>query len=198
MASKEENRWNKSEISYQNYQEYISNKTDHFKLTFIDLLYISNFKGGNATINEKETVINQKLIQYSTGFEKIDKRFPGRKLSDLTDGETEGLIFLVEDIVKLTHEEHSRIDGFSASYLSALLNAHFPDLIPILDRRLLINLELVKDSDKDSQEQIKNIKSFYDPLIKRISEKVKESGKSIREVDKVYFSKHIPIKKRKV
>ena len=190
MAKGEENRWDKSEISYQNYQEYIRNKADYFILTFIDLLYISNFKGGNATINERETVINQKLIQYSIGLKEIDKSFHGRKLSDLTDSDIENLIKMLNGIISLTDKDsfHSRIDGFSTSYLSALLNAYFPELIPILDRRLLINLKLVSDSDKDSQGQIKNIKRFYESLIKRISEKVKESGKSIREIDREYFS----------
>jgi hypothetical protein len=190
MAKGEENRWDKSEISYQNYQEYIRNKSDYFSLTFIDLLYISNFKGGNATINEKETVINQKLIQYSIGLKEIDKSFHGKKLSDLKLSEIDYLISLVNNIVSLTDKEsfHSRIDGFSSSYLSALLNAYFPNLIPILDRRLLINLKLVGDSDKDSQGQIKNIKRFYGSLIKNFSEIVKESGKSVREVDREYFS----------
>lgn len=193
MGIKEENRWDKSEISYQNYKEYIRNKTDYYKLTFIDLLYISNFKGGNATINERETVINQKLIHYSDWFKEIDKSFHGRILSDLTDGEIDNLIKMVDEIVKLTDKESTRtkIDGFSSSYLSALLNSHFPDLIPILDRRLLINLVLVTKSDEDSQGQIKNIKSFYGSLIKRFAEIVKESGKSIRETDKEYFSKSI-------
>ena len=194
MAIREENRWDKSEISYRNYQGYIDKKSNHFELSFIDLLYISNFKGGNATINGKETVINVKLIHYSIGLKEIDKRFHERKLSDLTDGEIENLIKMVDEIVRLTDKVslQSKIDGFSASYLSALLNSYFPDLIPILDRRLLRNLNLVEDSDRDSQEQIKNIKSFYGKLIKEISKKVKESGESIREVDRRIFSISLP------
>ena len=191
MGFKEANRWDKSEISYQNYQEYIRNKTDYFKLTFIDLLYISNFKGGNATINERESVINQRLIHYSDGFKEIDKSYHGRIISYLSEGEIDDLIKMVEEIVRLTDKEslHSKIDGFSSSYLSALLNAHFPNLIPILDRRLLKNLKIVEDSDEDSQGQIKNIKSFYGSLIKQFAEIVKKTGKSIREIDKEYFSK---------
>ena len=191
MGFKEANRWDKSEISYQNYQEYIRNKTDYFKLTFIDLLYISNFKGGNATINERESVINQRLIHYSDGFKEIDKSYHGRIISYLSEGEIDDLIKMVEEIVRLTDKEslHSKIDGFSSSYLSALLNAHFPNLIPILDRRLLKNLKIVEDSDEVSQGQIKNIKSFYGSLIKQFAEIVKKTGKSIREIDKEYFSK---------
>jgi hypothetical protein len=195
MGSKEENRWDKSEISYQNYQEYIERKSNHFELSFIDLLYISNFKGGNATINEIETIIDQKLIQYSNGLIKINKRFHGRKLSDLTDNEIEILIKMVDDIVSLTDKDsyQTKIDGFSSSYLSALLNAYFPDLVPILDRRLLISLKLVTKSDEDSQGQIKNIKSFYGLLIRQVSKIVKDTGETLRVVDRRIFS--IPLSK---
>ena len=191
MATREENRWFKSDISYQNYQDYIEKKSNYFDLSLIDLLYISNFKGGNSTINEKEAIINEKLVHYSNGFKELEKSFHERKLSDLNDGEIKNLIKMVDEIVKLTDKEsvHSRIDGFSSSYLSALLNAYFPNLIPILDRRVLGSLELVNDVDKNSQNQIKKIGTFYDKLIENTWLKVKESGKSIREVDREYFSK---------
>ena len=58
-------KWNKSLVSYDNYQIYIKQKRERFDLKLIDLLYISNFKGGNSTINEKEISVNQKLISYS-------------------------------------------------------------------------------------------------------------------------------------
>ena len=194
MGSKEENRWKKSDISYKNYQDYIGKKVDKYELKLVDLLYVSNFKGGNATINEKETEINKKLIHYTKGLKAIDIEFQGRKLSELTSSEIEDLVLLVHKIVNLTDKESpdSRIDGFSASYLSALLNAYFPNLLPILDRRLLINLKLVLEKNWDSKKQIKDIKSFYKQLILEIARIVRESGKSIREVDRQYFS--IPIK----
>lgn len=52
-------QWKKSEISLQNYQNYLSRKKDKFHLSIIDLLYILNFKGGNATINEGEHALEE-------------------------------------------------------------------------------------------------------------------------------------------
>ena len=48
-------QWDKSSISYKNYQSYIANKPQKFELTLIDLLYISNFKGEMLPLmNQKE------------------------------------------------------------------------------------------------------------------------------------------------
>lgn len=55
-----EKRWYKLGISLNNYKNYISRKTTT-NLTLIDLLYISNFKGGNAAIHEEEYALNVRL-----------------------------------------------------------------------------------------------------------------------------------------
>lgn len=192
MDKRAESQWKKSDISYQNYQNYLSKKTDRYELTFIDLLYISNFKGGNSTINEIESEINTKLIQYSVGLRNISDHFNEKSLDILNEDEVELLISKVQVIIDLTKKgSETRIDGFSVSYLSALLNAYFPNLIPILDRRLLSNLEIVTSADRDSQDQIKDIQRFYKSLIIKISEIIKENGETIREVDRRIFSKHL-------
>ncbi|MEI6138554.1 MAG: hypothetical protein WCP85_04795 [Mariniphaga sp.] len=189
MDKRAESQWKKSDISYQNYQNYLSKKADRYELTFIDLLYISNFKGGNSTINEIESEINTKLIQYSVGLRNISDHFNEKSLEILKEDEVELLISKVQVIIDLTKKgSENKIDGFSVSYLSALLNAYFPNLIPILDRRLLFNLELVTKPDKDSQDQIKNIQKFYKTLIIKMSELIKEKGETIREVDRRIFS----------
>lgn len=151
-----ETKWIKSCKSYQNYQGYIDRKVNRFDLTLIDLLYISNFKGGNATINEPEKEINIKLISYSNKLIGIDKEFRNKSLADLTFEQKEKLKILVDDICELTFKESkNRIDGFNVSYLSTLLNAYFPEVIPILDRRVLINLELVKQDDLTDKGRLK-------------------------------------------
>ena len=62
------------------------------------------------------------------------------------------------DLTKM--KTSTKIDGIGVSYLSALLNAYFPNLIPILDRRMLINLKLVKRADLvESTKQIKKLKT---------------------------------------
>ena len=186
-------RWEKSQISYKNYQDYIARKSDHFHLRLIDLLYISNFKGGNSTINEEEDITNQKLGAYSEKLRIINGLFQNRKLADLNEFEIDTLIKVVEDICALTYKDsNNKIDGFSVSYLSALLSAYFMDLVPILDRRVLINMNLVSREDLNSQKQVKNIERFFDPLIKKVHELSKEKGYSIRAIDKDFFKVKLP------
>ncbi len=182
-------KWTKSNISYNNYQEFINKKSDRFKLSLIDLLYISNFKGGNATINEPEKDIECKLQSYSKLLIAIHNKFNGKALQHLEENEIEELIKLINSICDMTHKNtKTRIDGFSVSYLSALLNSYFPILIPILDRRVLINLSLVKKADIDNYGQIKNIQNFYTTLINKFMEVCKKEKINVRELDKILFS----------
>ena len=182
-------QWIKSAVSYKNYQEYIDKKSEKFKLSLVDLLYISNFKGGNATINEPELIIDNKLISYSVLLVLISDKFKCKDLKQLTDIEIEELISLITEICNLTHKTTStRIDGFSISYLSALLNSYFPTLIPILDRRVLINLRLVSSFDIDKYGQIKNIQRFYDTLVKTFADRCKNDNLNIREIDMNLFA----------
>jgi hypothetical protein len=180
--------WIKSNISFKNYQDYIKAKQDRFKLTLIDLLYISNFKGGNATINEPEDEINYKLRAYTSKFWQIEKEFYNKSLWELDSKEVKRLTDIVLEACDLTDNyPDTYIDGFRVSYLSALLNAYFPNLIPIIDRRLLINLQLVTDQDKTKQGQIKNIQMFYHQLIVKIANMSMDMGLSVREVDRKLF-----------
>jgi hypothetical protein len=181
-------QWDKSSISYKNYQSYIANKPQKFELTLIDLLYISNFKGGNATINEPEGILNKKLKLYSEILIKIDEDFVGSSLNELSEEGLDRLIVFVLEICELTDKtKPTNIDGFSVSYLSALLNTYFPKIIPILDRRVLINMGLVTNADITNQGQIKNIKEFYKPLIKSIHLESINTDENIREIDRRFF-----------
>ena len=81
----------------------------------------------------------------------------------------------------------NKIDGFSISYLSALLNVYFPDLLPILDRRVLINFDIVSNGDVNKQGQIIDIERFYDKLIFKMRDKAILENKSIRQIDKELF-----------
>ena len=194
--SKAEKSWKKSNVALENYNNYIKKKIEiekKFDLTLIDLLYISNFKGGNATINEKEGDINCKLKAYSSLFIEIDKTFGNRNLSTLEEDEVKSLIKLVMKVIDLSKNAETCIDGFKSSYLSALLHSYFPNLIPILDRRLLINLGLVcNEGQLNSQKQVKNIKFYYPELIKKLHEKSKNPKKSVRELDEIFFKQKLP------
>lgn len=181
-------QWKKSNISFENYQNYIKTKQNRFELTLIDLLYISNFKGGNATINEPEYEINYKLGAYTNKLWMIEKEFYNKSLAELNSQELERLADLVSEICDLTNNnQETSIDGFRISYLSALLSAHFPNLIPILDRRVLKGLKLVTEQDENTQGQIKNIQRFYRSLMEKVASMSKYMGLSVREIDRKLF-----------
>lgn len=181
-------QWEKSEVSFINFQNYIKHKDSKFHLTLIDLLYISNFKGGNATINEPEKQIEEKLKNYSKILIEIDSKFGNKSLNEINDKELQELYILIQKICTLTDKNSNvKIDGFSVSYLSALLNGYFINLIPILDRRVLINLNLVGDNDITKEGQIKNILKFYEVLIYKMRKLSIEKNQSIRDLDKAYF-----------
>ena len=182
-------RWKKSAISYKNYHDFINKKSERFKLSLIDLLYISNFKGGNATINESQMSIDIKLASYTKELIAINEKFKYKTLAELTDNEIRDLIISISSICDLTHKSNlTKIDGFRVSYLSALLSSYFPTLIPILDRRVLINLNIVSTSDIYKNGQIKNIQKYYGLLVKKIAELCKREHKSVREIDKYLFT----------
>ena len=183
-----ETKWDKSSISFKNYQNYINKKEDKFKLTLIDLLYISNFKGGNATTHEPEDTIEEKLKFYTDILIKIDNKFKDKELAELNNNEVEELWILIEKICNLTNKNlKTKIDGFSVSYLSALLNAYFTKLIPILDRRILINMKLVESKDLYKSKQVKDIFTFYKSLILKMKKESETTKQSIRDIDYKYF-----------
>jgi hypothetical protein len=179
-------QWNKSDISYLNYSNFISTKSDKFKLTLIDLLYVSNFKGGYATINEPEKTITEKLVAYGQIFKEINEKFNNRNLNNLDNIEITELILFSEKLIKLTnYKSENKIDGFSVSFLTTLLHFYFPNLYPILDRRVLNGLKLITKNDLDTQGQVKNLKDYYSKLILKFRQITKY--KTIRELDKELF-----------
>jgi hypothetical protein len=197
IDNKATTQWDKSERSYINYRNYITSKVDRFELTLIDLLYISNFKGGNATINEDEPITKNKLKTYSKALKELETKFGTRRLVDLNEVELNNLTDEIKFLCSLTKKPaDSKIDGFSVSYLSALLNCYFPDLLPILDRRILINLGIVKDSDINKQGQIIEIERFYKTLIVKMKEKSLQENKTLRQIDRELFIIKIPKMKR--
>ena len=62
MAGNPETRWKLLNHAMEHYQQYIDQKKNRNDLCFIDLLYISNFKGGNASITESVDTLRKNLI----------------------------------------------------------------------------------------------------------------------------------------
>ena len=192
---KAKTRWDKADISFQNYQKYLFEKEDRFKLTLIDLLYISNFKGGNATINEPVEKIQTKLLPYSNVLSEIAKEFDGKSLEKLNKRELDLLLNLTKKACNLTEKgSRTKIDGFSISYLSALMCSFFPNLIPVLDRRVLINLQLASENDLYKNGQVKDIEQFYPDLIRKMHTECTRLEKNLRELDEALFSQKLGTK----
>lgn len=176
--------WENANQSFILYQDYLTTKSDRFALSATDLMYISNFKGGNASVSGTTSEIIQKLESYSIILKKIDHEFGNRSLSSLSPVEIESLIALcVESFAVL---DANRIKSFSYSYLSALLCAYFPALLPILDRWMVTNLGI--PHKKNSQGQIEALEHHYPEVIRRFHRRLsQERGLSVRELDKRLF-----------
>lgn len=184
------NQWQKANISYQNYLDYIGRKEKRFELAYIDLLYVSNFKGGNASINEDEASLNGKLKEYSKHLMAINQEFGVKYLKDLSNEELESLKNKSLSFIRLTLSNSTSIDGFRCSYASAVLHFHFSNLIPILDRRVLNGVGI--KVEKNKQGQVINIERYYPELITRFYNYLRDNpNKSLRDFDKENFIKPI-------
>jgi len=179
--------WQNANKSLKNYQLYIDRKQERYLLTLIDLLYISNFKGGNASIHEEKGIVNARLSEYTTVLKKIAVMFDGAKLQDLDSVRTKHLIDLCSEFISLTNKLDTCIHGFKASYASGLLHAIFPTLIPILDRRVMLGIGLA--TSLNSAGQIRDIGNYLESLVIKIQSEMRLTGKSLREIDQLYFSR---------
>jgi hypothetical protein len=155
------------------------------------LLYISNFKWWNWTIHELDEIVDKKLIIYSKKLKDIETKFNWKFLYSLNESETKDLIEIAMQMIDISNNMYYKIDWFGSSYISALLNSYFPNLLPILDRRLLCNLNVITKDDLDSQRQVKNIECFYWKLILEFQSQINENI-TIRYVDNTYFIKKLP------
>lgn len=191
IDTRAKNTWRKSRVSWSYYQEYLKQKNKPFLIELIDLLFISNFKGGNASINEDPIKLTEKLKDYSDKLLEIKNRFTKTKLHELDTQELKDLIDLSNGLMPLTSNEKTKIDGFGPSYLSALLSAHFPELLPILDRRILSGLQ-VKSTKVNSEGQVENIGKYYHLVIRGVYMLSKASnGTSVIEIDETLFSQKL-------
>jgi len=78
--------------------------------------------------------------------------------------------------------------GFKCSYASALLHFYFPNLVPILDRRVLNGIGIKVKRNK--QGQVVNIERYYSALIDLFHSYLKYNpNKSLRDYDKENFVK---------
>ena len=58
---KKERQWERANVAYRYYEDYLPKKINRFILSLEDLLFVANFKGGNAMINDKQYDLEKKL-----------------------------------------------------------------------------------------------------------------------------------------
>ena len=188
MARNPNTTWDMLDHAMAHYQTYISTKKQRNTISIIDLLHVSNFKGGNASITEPETTLGNKLKSYDKVLAEIAKKFNGNLLTQLNEQETNELIALCNNVSDLTKAKETKIRGFGASYASALLSAHFMDLVPVLDRRILNGAGI--EVEYNNQKQVKDIAQHYGVLIKFCrAELQRRKQLTLRELDKEWFIK---------
>jgi hypothetical protein len=182
------NQWRKARTPYGYYQSHIKSKSPKHSITILDLLFVKNFKGGSATIAEPENQFAEKLRQYSKQLEVILQEFGNKELGNLGNKDLDDLIQKVNTFLKLTKDSKTRIDGFGPSFASALLNAHLPKVIPILDRRGLNGFS-IPNVQTDNQGQVVDIENRYPDLIRRFHGRLtQDSAATIESIDEALFS----------
>ena len=191
MPRKPEATWDMLNVAMKHFQAHIAVKADLCSLSLVDLLHVSNFKGGNASITEPEPGLARKLYAYEGVLREIAAAFDSRTLRELNEHERTTHVGLARKFLDLTHEKATKIRGFGPSYASALLAAHFPDLLPVLDRRVLNGAGI--DVRLDSQGQVRNLPSHYPALIEAFHKAlVSKKGLSLRELDRIWFCHPLP------
>jgi hypothetical protein len=176
-----EQRWERADkTAYRYYMDHLRKKKNRFALTLEDLFYVRNFKGGNATINESPDELPAKLKKLSEKLKNFHKTFNGKSLPQISKSDLQKLIKQAQDFIKF--DKIVKINGFGPSFASALLHFHFPELIPILDKRVLKGAGIASITNSNK------LPSYFPGLIKYFRKKV--NGKiKIRDIDKKLFSK---------
>jgi hypothetical protein len=185
-------RWKRLDIAMGHFQDYLMCKQDRFDLSIIDLIFVSNFKGGNASITEPKRFLTEKLAKYSQVLRTMHRTISGRKLTELSDVEFEDVKKMALNCFALTEKGSKyQISGFGPSYASALISAYFPDVVPVIDRRILNGAE-IGGVKLNLQGQVKNIASYFSPLFDRCRAVLLDSSVSLRELDRQWFVRPLP------
>ena len=198
--TKAANKWEKMRNSYEYVVAYRRAKAESrcYNIDLIDLVLVSNFKGGFASIAEPCKNLDVKLMAYTGGIRAIATDFHGKKLRELDKPQLDRLCCYADKFLRLTLSEGTKIDGFGPSNASALLNIYFPDLLPILDRRVLFGAE-IPSIETTTQRQVINIENHYQPLIKYVHSRLSgDDSLSIDCLDRELFSKSLPITKKRL
>lgn len=187
-----ESNWGRAENAYKHYVRYVDSKADRVALTFTDLVYVKNFKGGSAIIAEPQDTLVSKLARYERLLREIDAAPEFKQsLGHLKEDEYARAERRMVEFAGLGNSGSESISGFGVSFSSALLHFYFPELVPILDRRVLCGAGIAVQLDK--QGQVKNLLGWYPSLIKYFRDRLKSDPQlTLRALDRSLFVEQMP------
>ncbi len=188
IDKKAKSQWERAQHAYDHYRLYVTNKNGNapFALSFIDFIYVKNFKGGSATIAEPRESFDKKKIVYEKKLEAFAS-FTKKKWAAMNDSEHKSLSEQIVSFAAIPSHDESHISGFGESFSSALLHFHFPNHAPILDKRAL-NGARIDGMIVDAYKNVKNMLSLYPRLLDFFYERLKENKEStVRVIDQELF-----------
>jgi hypothetical protein len=161
-------------------------------LSFTDLVYGKNFKGGSTVIAEPAATLPAKLQQYDTALRSASKEAAfSRPLGELDDRNYRKVREAIVAFTELSQRSEARISGFGVSFSSALLHFYFPALVPILDRRA-VNGANLKGIEVDAQDQVTNLLQLYPALIDYFRLELRQNPRlTLRQLDRSLFSQEL-------
>jgi hypothetical protein len=194
-------RWERLNVAFGYILDHIVDKEDaddRYALSLQDLLLVTNFKAGNSVIVEPRHSLAEKLQHFSNVLQEIDDRFGLAPLQHMNDADLGNLGMLCNLLMDLNADDDTRIAGFGYSFTSALAAAHFPDLIPVLDRNVLRGAnELGAGIDfRMRGTQVLNLQMHYEELIRFCHSTLTDPPAelqdqlpihSLRDLDKILF-----------
>ena len=194
IDKKAEKQWDRSQNAYDHYIRFIAGKSDRYTLTFADLVFVKNFKGGSAIIAESVTGLAAKLGYY----EKASRLYAADPafcctLSTILDQDYVRVRDLMVSFADLPNKPASDINGFGCSFASALLHFYFPDVVPILDRRALNGSGIdLKSLPVDNFNNVQNLLAHYPDLIDAFRSQLQsQSGLALRQLDRNFFVRQL-------
>ncbi len=180
--------WSRAQHAYEHYRQFIAAKSSRYALSFADLAFVKNFKGGSALIAEPVATFAAKLHHYEQALSACaaDPAF-SLTLSTIPAGDYSRVRKLILDFVTLPEARASDIAGFGCSFASALLHFHFPLVVPILDKRAL-NGSGVQGLQVDSYNNVQNLLALYPALIDACRTRLQQQTTlTLRELDRQLF-----------
>ncbi len=186
--------WNRAQHPYAHYMAYIAAKptASKFTLTFADLVFVKNFRGSIATIAEPVATFEAKIAMYEAALRACagDPAF-ALTLSTIPAADYSRVRDRIVAFAALPNNPAAKISVFGVESASALLHFHFPNVVPILDKRAL-NGSNVAGIKVDKYNNVTNLLDLYPTLIDAFrNQLVARPAKTLRDLDYDWFSKEL-------